>query len=424
METRTGRLSEQDREQLLRTSRRLLAETQALSSRIAAVNEIAVAVNRSLDLESILAVVGRQAKWLLDFEHCSVSYQSDSKQWQTRVLTDANIEVTDSGKIEVGVVARAIQTGQPQLVRDDDPTQSCLLQGYRSKIVLPLDSEGKIIGTINFASHTPHLYTQEDMRIGYLLALQVAAAIRNARHFREVNKLNAELALEKQKSELLLRNILPPTIAEELKDTGQVQPVYYDCVTVMFTDFSNFTATAAQMTPHELVEELDHCFSAFDEIVLQYNLEKLKTSGDAYMCAGGIPIVRDSHAIDAVLAATAMRDFIEERRRTWQILGRPYWSMRIGLHTGPLVAGVIGSKKFVYDVWGDAVNVASRMESNCQPGQINVSYATARRIYAFFDCIHRGKIDAKGKGKLDMYFVKGMRRTPVRQENIAGMLTK
>jgi len=409
------RIEVQDQEQLLQTSRRLLTEIQALSSRIAAVNEIANAINRSLNLDEILRVVGKQAKWLLDFKHCSVClYGYDGS---CRLITLFGPPVACSSCLFPGdnPISRALKTGQPQLNPKD--YTSTFLDAYTSQIIIPLESEKQVIGSINFATTSPTVYTHEDLRIGYLLALQVSAAIRNAKHFEEMNLLLAEmnqlysqLHAERRKSEELLLNTLPRKIADELKQTGKVKPVYYQSASILFTDFKDFTKLAEQLTPEELVEELDYCFSSFDMIIEAHNLEKLKTIGDSYMCVGGIPTPNPTHAIDAVLAALQIQAFMGWRRQEKIQNNQPYWEIRIGIHSGPLLAGVIGKKKFTYDVWGDAVNIASRMESSSLPGAINISQSTFELVKDFFDCEYRGKIAVKNKGDIDMYFVNGIKK--------------
>ncbi len=409
------RIEAQDQEQLLQTSRRLLTEVQALSSRIAAVNEIANAINRSLNLDEILRVVGKQAKWLLDFKHCSVClYGYDGS---CRLITLFGPPVACSSCVFPGdnPISRALKTGQPQLNPKD--YTSTFLDTYPSQIIIPLESEKQVIGSINFATTSPTVYTHEDLRIGYLLALQVSAAIRNAKHFEEMNLLLAEmnqlysqLHAERRKSEELLLNTLPRKIADELKQTGKVKPVYYQSASILFTDFKDFTKLAEQLTPEELVDELDYCFSSFDMLIEAHNLEKLKTIGDSYMCVGGIPTPNPTHAIDAVLAALQIQAFMGWRRQEKIQNNQPYWEIRIGIHSGPLLAGVIGKKKFTYDVWGDAVNIASRMESSSLPGAINISQSTFELVKDFFDCEYRGKIAVKNKGDIDMYFVNGIKK--------------
>lgn len=223
----------------------------------------------------------------------------------------------------------------------------------------------------------------------------------------ELVRLNKELAYERERSEKLLQNILPEEVAEELKDQGYTKPRLYDQVTVLFTDFKGFTKFAAQMTPEEIVKTLNECFIAFDDIIARYDIEKIKTIGDAYMCAGGIPTPNETHPFDVVRAALEMRDWMANWKREKEIKHEIAWDIRIGIHTGPIVAGVVGKTKFAYDIWGDVVNVASRMESGSEPGRINISGETYERIKDHFECEYRGKIHAKNRGEVDMYFVNG-----------------
>ena len=226
---------------------------------------------------------------------------------------------------------------------------------------------------------------------------------------KKIEKQREELKSDKEKIDKLLLNILPEPVARELKDQGYVKPVLYNSVTIVFTDFVGFTKIAETLTPDQLVAELDEAFSQFDRIMDKYGLEKLKTIGDAYMYAGGVPVVNGTHEIDAVLGALEIQSFVEKINKEKKKDGRPVFEIRIGINTGPLMAGVVGTKKFVYDVWGDSVNIASRMESSGESGQVNISESTYRRIQDFFETEHRGQIMAKNKGSVDMYFVKRIR---------------
>ncbi|TGN19058.1 adenylate/guanylate cyclase domain-containing protein [Leptospira idonii] len=213
----------------------------------------------------------------------------------------------------------------------------------------------------------------------------------------------------REESEKLLLNILPLKVAQELKDKGSVTPARYENVTVLFTDFKGFTKVAEGMEEQTLVEELDACFTQFDEIILRNNLEKLKTIGDSYMCAGGLPVSNRTNAIDACLAALEVQSFMNQLKEIKSALNLPFWELRLGIHTGPVVAGVVGRFKFAYDIWGDTVNTASRMESGGEAGKINISKETYELVKYFFVTEYRGKIHGKNKGDLDMYFVHRLR---------------
>lgn len=240
-----------------------------------------------------------------------------------------------------------------------------------------------------------------------LLFLALFLVVRRANQIIVVR--TEELEHARRQSDTLLRNILPDEIAEELKESGRVQPVDYDSVTVMFTDFKDFTRISSTMTPQELVEELDYYFTNFDRITRHYGLEKLKTIGDSYMCAGGIPQPMEDHAQRVVQAACELQAFMAARQAKQQAAHRSTWDIRIGIHSGPLVAGVIGQEKFAYDVWGDTVNIASRMEGAGEPGRINISSATYQLIRDAFECEPRGEVTAKNGERFEMYYVVGPR---------------
>lgn len=223
-----------------------------------------------------------------------------------------------------------------------------------------------------------------------------------AKELAEKNRLIEE---ERERSEELLLNTLPKDIAQELKVNGQVQAKKFNDATVLFTDFKNFTSIAEKLTPEQLVEELDNCFKAFDFIISQYDdIEKIKTIGDAYMAASGLS-VRKTLPTNLIKAALEMQEFLDEVKQERRAKGLPFFEARIGLHTGPVVAGVVGVKKFAYDIWGDTVNIAARMEANCEPGKVNISETTHKLVQYKFKSEHRGKIMAKNKGEVDMYYV-------------------
>lgn len=220
------------------------------------------------------------------------------------------------------------------------------------------------------------------------------------------------ISKEKKRSDELLLNILPEETAEELKATGSAKTKSFDSVSVLFTDFKNFTQASEKLSPEELVAEINHCYSEFDKIVSKYGIEKIKTIGDAYMCAGGLPVKNNTHPFDIVNAGIEMQQFIESNKKERQANGLPFFELRLGVHTGPVVAGVVGTKKFAYDIWGDTVNTASRMESSGETGKVNISGATFQLIKDQFKCTHRGKVQAKNKGEIDMYFVESQHRRP------------
>ncbi len=223
------------------------------------------------------------------------------------------------------------------------------------------------------------------------------------------NKLadqNKIIEEERQRSDELLLNILPADIAEELKENGKAQAQKFNDASVLLADFKNFTLISERLTPEQLVQELDYCFRGFDFIISQYpSIEKIKTIGDAYMCASGLS-KRKTLPTEIIKAALEMQEFLEDYKNDRSKKGLQFFEARIGIHTGPVVAGVVGVNKFAYDIWGDTVNIASRLESNCEEGKVNISASTFNAVRYKFDCEHRGKITAKNKGQIDMYYVK------------------
>jgi PAS domain S-box-containing protein len=221
----------------------------------------------------------------------------------------------------------------------------------------------------------------------------------------KIKEAEQEIQAQKEISDQLLLNILPEETAEELKTKGKATPRLYRSVSVMFADIQDFTKWAENLTPEELVEVLQSIFSEFDDAISQFFLEKIKTIGDAYLCAGGLPMRNKSHAFDTVLAGLKLQRIMRKMGQEREAKGLRAWNLRIGIHSGPVIAGVVGKNKIAYDIWGDSVNIAKRIESACIPGMVNVSSSTYEMIKDFFECEYRGKILAKHKGHIDMYFV-------------------
>ncbi|MGI9546825.1 MAG: adenylate/guanylate cyclase domain-containing protein [Flavobacteriaceae bacterium] len=244
------------------------------------------------------------------------------------------------------------------------------------------------------------------------LLLVFVLAVGSYKRYRYVKKTNKIIEEEKNRSENLLLNILPDETALELKQNGKVKAKKFESVTVMFTDFKGFTSYSQNLSPELLVKTVDYYFSKFDAIIEKYGLEKIKTIGDAYMCAGGLPFPSKDHPHKMVQAAFEVARVMEETKQN-PPKGIVPFDVRIGINTGGIVAGVVGTKKFAYDIWGDTVNVASRMESLSEPGRVNVSQSTYLLIRDRYTCEHRGQIHVKNKGMMDMYFVNDKKEEPL-----------
>jgi len=238
-----------------------------------------------------------------------------------------------------------------------------------------------------------------------LMSIIAVLFIGRQKTLRELAAKNKIIEEEKKRSDDLLLNILPEDVMRELKAHGKTQARNYSKATVLFADIKDFTGISERMTPDELIASLDEYFEAFDNIIEKYGIEKIKTIGDAYVCAGGVPTKSDDNADLVVKAALEFMQIIDQKRAERNKVGKIPFEFRIGIHTGQLVAGVIGVRKFAYDIWGDTVNTAARMQQHGEAGKINVSQATYEIIKNKFACVYRGKVEAKNKGEIEMYFV-------------------
>jgi class 3 adenylate cyclase len=275
-----------------------------------------------------------------------------------------------------------------------------------------ITNDGYALGTLCVVDFEPRelaFAQKESMR---RLAHQVMGQLEHRRKLIELDELNqdldrarASIVAEKERAEALLTNILPQSIAEELKARGKVEPRYFPSASILFTDFKDFTKFAERAEPAMLVGLLDQYFSSFDEIVTRHGLEKLKTIGDAFMAVGGVPLENRQHAVDTCLAALEIRTSVARTNRQREKMRLPALEVRIGIHSGSLMAGVVGRRKFTYDVWGDSVNVAARLEKNGEAGRINVSDSVYNVVKPLFDLDQRGTIEMKNKAAIPMYFL-------------------
>lgn len=348
-----------------------------------------------------------------------------NKNWIVEVSTQANhslhtqfpkVELEKYHEVSASVVNYAKATKEPLLIEDAMVTKPfdtdfvVRNKNLRSILCIPFISQSKISGMIYLThSQTSNAFQKGHISLMRLMAGQIGGIIENALLYENMENLvkerTRELEEEKQKSDSLLLNILPKEIASELILKGKASARLYDHVSVMFIDIKDFTTIAQAMTPDNLVKNLHEFFTKFDEIMDEFGLEKIKTIGDAYMAAGGIPTPSSDHAVRMVNAGLKILEFVESYNKERVSKEKAPFAIRIGIHSGPVVAGVVGSRKFAYDIWGDTVNIASRMESNGEPGKINISEDHYQVIADQFECEHRGKIPVKNKGVMNMYFV-------------------
>ncbi len=412
----------------------LLRQTEKQKADTAALNRLVKSLNEKLDVQTIMQKVHAYLKEKFGIEYYSL-LSADAEKTHLRILASVLPDsVTDEERRWIddfvvpmkkakgahGLILRRRKpayfpnidlndsVGLSWLTADELATaRACQVRDY---LLIPLLLNNEPVAILNLSNSVKpmSLSTDEIVRLSDL-GEQLAGIVYGSALFNEVQAARNAAETERRKSEKLLLNILPADVAAELKEKGATEPVLYENVSVMFTDFKGFTQIAETMSPHDLIQDLDACFVQFDKTTERFNLEKLKTIGDSYMCAGGIPKRNRTHAVDCVLAALEIQAFMNLMKTIKADQGLRYWELRLGIHSGPLVAGVIGEKKFAYDVWGDTVNTASRMESSGTAGKINISGNTFELVKDLFVCEYRGQINAKNKGEVAMYYVEGLK---------------
>ncbi|TGL75953.1 adenylate/guanylate cyclase domain-containing protein [Leptospira jelokensis] len=409
----------------------LLKQTEKQKKDILALNDLIKDLNEKLDIHLIMKKVHRYVKENFNITYYSLLVADSEKKFLRFVDMEVPENVTEFQKKRIydmkvpikggkGAHELSLRRKKPIYIPDRNGSFERWLSeddkwvqevcNIRSFIFIPMILNGEVVGILDLSNSESKLeLTEEDISNLSILAEQLAGIIYGSTIFKELEISRNIAEEERNKNEKLLLNILPVDIAQELKEKGATEPILYENVSVMFTDFKGFTQIAEVLSPQELIRDLDACFVQFDKITERYKLEKLKTIGDSYMCAGGIPKRNQTHAIDSILAALEIQAFMNLMKQIKADQGLPFWELRLGIHSGPLVAGVIGEKKFAYDVWGDTVNTASRMESSGTPGKINISGTTYDMIKDVFECEYRGKVNAKNKGEVEMYYVLGLK---------------
>ncbi len=325
--------------------------------------------------------------------------------------------------LPISVANFVMRTKQSVVIKNDEDASTYANDTYiinhkpNSILCFPFSSKGDDFGIIYLENNLANdAFSEDRIRLLSIISAQMAISIENAFLYKNLEQKvkerttdlvekNNELAVEKKKSDTLLLNILPVEIANELKEKGIASAKKHANATVLFADVKGFTTIAESLEPEDLVELLDRYFSRFDEIIVANNLEKIKTIGDAYMAVGGVPGNNKATPKDVVRAGKQILSVAKELENELCKEGLPYFQIRIGVHTGPVVSGIVGKSKFQFDIWGDSVNVAARLEQTSEPGKINISRATFNEVNDEFACTPRGMLPIRNRGEVEMYFV-------------------
>lgn len=361
-------------------------------------------------LTYISDIYAKKQDWTQAFSYANRSLDLARQYGLKDQISDAYLQLSELYELR-GMTGESLKHYKNHIVYRDSVTNISAVQEMAnlrtdfevSQKQTEIDLKDAEVGLLNEKQRSQRItIIATALGLGILMILAFGLFRRN----RFVQKTSKIIQKEKDRSDQLLLNILPEQTAEELKDKGKVKAKRFDSVSVMFTDFKGFTAYSDKLSPEELVDSIDFYYSKFDDIIEKHGLEKIKTVGDAYMCAGGLPFPTRDHPVKMIKAAFEIAEFVKESKKL-DPDDMTRFDIRIGINTGPVVAGVVGNKKFAYDIWGDTVNIASRMESNSEPGKINISDNTYQVIKDQFKCTYRGEIEAKNKGMMKMYFVEG-----------------
>jgi adenylate cyclase len=352
-----------------------------------------------------------------------VSFVDASRQWIKAKYGPLPAELSECPR-EISICTATICNNDilyvSDLIKDQRFNTSPLVTGdmhIRFYCGVPLITrDGYALGTLCVIDFEPRELTFEQREALRRLSRQTMVHLELRRQLlvrnemlRELERARDRAVAEKAESEQLLLNILPPTIAAELKTNGRVQPRFFDAATVILIDFTGFTRLVETMEPASVIDQLDQHFTRFDDIMANHRLEKLKTIGDAYLAVGSVPEPNRSHAMDASLAALQVLDHLARLNRQREKLRLPAWQVRIGINTGPVIAGVVGKHKFTYDIWGNTVNIAQRVEAAGVPGRISIAESTWQHIKTRFETDARGAVEVKHQGLVNMYYLNRIR---------------
>lgn len=359
----------------------------------------------------------------LDLEKEALSLSNEKKEQElalTKRKKELELEKIRVSELDAIRIKNELELANEKLLLDRKQQEYVLFQKLKEIELDSLEDEKKqieqnrqlleqqnAITELELSNKEKEIAQQKEFKrsvtiISILGLLLLLTALGGVLKLRQSNKI---INQERQRSDDLLTAILPEETAEELKTSGKALPKSYDSTTVMFTDFTGFSKISKGWPPEDIIKELEICFQTFDDITEKYNLERIKTIGDSYMCAGGLPIPNKTHIDDTIKAAIAMQEWIISRKEEKKQQGLDYWGMKVGIHTGPVVAGVVGNKKFAYDIWGDTVNIASRLEQMAEEGTINISKSTKDGYNLSMSCKDRGIINTKGVGDIQMYTI-------------------
>ncbi len=378
-------------------------------------------------LEKMLLILirnaGAQNAYIIRLKNKELVVEAASRMANDHICEVKTYPLSDSKEIYHSL-ARRVQATKEICIINDVESEMHLenqeeLKSIKAKSILcmPILSKGQVTALVYLDNRiSSNVFTAQRLEMLNLLSGQIAISLENARLYQNleqkviertktIEQQKVEIEASRQRTEKLLLNILPFEVAEELKTNGFCKPRRYDSVSIIFADFEKFTQMSEKLSPEELVEIVDHQYKAFDLIIEKYGIEKIKTMGDAYMCVSGLPEESSDHAEKSILASLEIIEFVNKYIKERKDNHLPSCNLRIGINTGTVVAGVVGHNKFAYDIWGDAVNTAARMQSAGEAGKINISNSTYELIKDKFPCIHRGKIEARNKGEIDMYYV-------------------
>ncbi|TKT73035.1 GAF domain-containing protein [Afipia massiliensis] len=367
--------------------------------------------------------IAELAGQICDCPAALVSFVDASRQWIKAKYGLLPADLTECPR-EISICSAAICNNDilyvPDLEKDQRFSANPLVTGefqLRFYCGVPLiTQEGHALGTLCIIDFKPRELTFEQREALRRLSRQTMVHLELRRQLLQRNEMLLELGLARDRavaeqavSDRLLLNILPRSIADELKATERVQPRFFDSATVIFIDFSGFTRLVETMEPASVIDQLDQHFTKFDDIMARHRLEKLKTIGDAYLAVGGVPEPNRSHAIDTALCALEILEHTAKLNRQREKLHLPAWQVRIGINTGPVIAGVVGKHKFTYDIWGNTVNIAERVEAAGVPGRISIAESTWPHIQARFETEARGAVEVKHKGLVNMHYLNRIR---------------